>query len=390
MKRINIINKSSCCGCGACAAVCGCKAIDMKPDGLGFAYPTVDMDRCVECGLCQMVCAFHEHYDRSLNFPNPDIYAVRNKNIAELETSRSGAMFTVVSDWILDAGGVVYGAGYTEHFRVVHKRAVTKAERNEFKGSKYVQSDMDTIFKQVLWDLKNGLYVLFTGTPCQTSALRSYLTLHQIKMNQLYVCDLVCHGVPSPYYWRDYLAYIEKECHKSIVEVNFRDKSIDGWNGHKESFRFDDGSKRGYSHYSYVFSKKINYRYSCGVCYFTNFIRPSDITLADFWGWEKVMPDLNRDDKGVSLVLINTCKGRWLFDMIKNGLDFVKTDSKHAMQPNLQYPTQLSPKRKHFEADYMKYGFIYVGKKYGDLGYAFKLRRLAQKVKKTILKNYKE
>lgn len=381
---IEITNKSSCCGCGACAAICGRKAIRMEPDGLGFLYPGVDKAKCVDCGLCNKVCAFIEYYERSENLSIPDVYAVRHKNMEELETSRSGAMFIAVSDWILNEGGVVYGAGYTDHFRVTHKRADKKEERDEFKGSKYVQSDTTMVFKQIFEDLKKGLYVLFTGTPCETSALRSYLSLQNAGISKLYICDLVCHGVPAPYYWRDYLTYIEKKEKKRIVDVNFRDKSISGWSGHDESFIFDDGGKRSYSHYSYVFSKKINFRLSCGICPFTNFVRPSDLTLADFWGWEKVIPTFNLDDKGVSLVLVNTSKGVELFDKIKDEVVYIKTNKEYCSQPNLQYPTKISACRDKFEMEYIRFGFLYVGRKYGNWGYKFYLRRTADKMKRII------
>ena len=123
---IKITDPSQCCGCSACANICPHKAISMSPDALGFLYPEVDTHKCVECGLCEKVCAFNDSYDRSNNLPEPDVYAARHKDIAEIEKSRSGAMFAALSDWVLDTGGVVYGAGYADHFRVIHKRATTR------------------------------------------------------------------------------------------------------------------------------------------------------------------------------------------------------------------------------------------------------------------------
>ena len=137
---IKINNPADCCGCTSCACVCPHDAISMKPNALGFLYPVVDEARCVDCGLCERVCAFSDNYDTSLNLDKPLAYAARHKDMKEVETSRSGAAFIAISDYILEHGGVVYGAGYTDHFRVVHKRATTKEERDEFKGSKYVQS----------------------------------------------------------------------------------------------------------------------------------------------------------------------------------------------------------------------------------------------------------
>jgi len=236
---IDIRNPQDCCGCTACASVCVHDAIKMTPDALGFLYPIVDKEKCVDCGLCEKICAFNDDYDRSMNLPSPDVYGVRHKDMEEIMKSRSGAMFVAISDYVLEHGGVVYGVGYEDHFRVVHKRATTKYERDEFRGSKYVQSDMKDIFRQVKEDLKHGRTVLFSGTPCQTSGLNSYVG-KKLRVN-LVLIDIVCHGVPSPYIWRDYLAYLEKKQGDVICEVNFRDKEIFGWRAHHETFKFKLG-----------------------------------------------------------------------------------------------------------------------------------------------------
>ena len=239
---IKVTNPADCCGCTACASICTHDAISMQPDALGFLYPVVDESKCTDCGLCEKVCAFNDHYDTGLNLPQPEAYAARHKDMHEVETSRSGAAFIAISDYVLENGGVVYGAGYTDHFRVVHKRATTKEERDEFKGSKYVQSDLTGVFRQVKQDLKDGLTVLFSGTPCQTSGLNSYVG-KKLREN-LVLVDIVCHGVPGPYLWRDYLAYLEKKQGAAICWVNFRDKQEFGWKAHKETFKFVN-KKRG-------------------------------------------------------------------------------------------------------------------------------------------------
>lgn len=235
---IKITNPQDCCGCTACASICAHDAITMEPDALGFLYPKVDESKCVECGLCEKVCQFNDNYDRSLNLEQPIAYAARHKDISEVMRSRSGAAFVAISDYILEQGGVVYGAGYKDHFRVAHKRATTKEERDEFRGSKYVQSDLTGIFRQVKEDLRNGLTVLFSGTPCQTSGLNAYVG-KKLREN-LYLVDIVCHGVPSPYIWRDYLAYLERKHGSKITYVNFRDKELYGWRAHKETFKFEN------------------------------------------------------------------------------------------------------------------------------------------------------
>lgn len=224
-----------------------------------------------------------------------------------MATSRSGAVFIALSDWILAQGGTVYGAGYADHFRVVHKRAATPKERDEFKGSKYVQSDPGNVFAQVRADLEQGRHVLFSGTPCQTAGLRSVLDLQHAPTEKLWLVDLVCHGVPAPYVWRDYLAYVEHRQGEQALAVDFRDKSRLGWSAHEESFLFPKG-KAIRRTYTDLFNKDIMFRLSCGVCPFACQQRPSDLTIGDFWGWEKVDAGFNADNRGVSLLLINTEK----------------------------------------------------------------------------------
>ena len=380
---IQITDKSQCCGCTACASICVYDAITMQPDAMGFLYPAVDRDKCVDCGLCEKVCAFNDHYDTSLNLPQPDAYAARHKDMREVETSRSGAAFIAISDYVLENGGVVYGAGYTDHFRVVHKRATTKEERDEFKGSKYVQSDMNTVFRQVKKDLKDGLTVLFSGTPCQTAGLNSYIG--RKLRERLILVDIVCHGVPGPYLWRDYIAYLEKKQGDKICWVNFRDKQKFGWKAHRETFKFVNmgGGKMSFT---YLFYRHIMFRHSCGVCPYTNTRRPSDITIADFWGWEKTDPDINKDDKGVSLILVNTKKGREIFDAIKDRMTVIPAKLEDCLQPNLLHPSAIHSKRMEFERNYEHKGFEYVMKKYDQDHWKKKFRKFAGRVKRKIKK----
>lgn len=375
---IRIKDPSQCCGCTACASICAHHAITMEADALGFLYPKVDENKCVECGLCEKVCQFNDNYERSHNLSAPIVYAARHKEMNEIMKSRSGAAFAALSDYILDLGGVVYGAGYSDHFRVVHKRASTRKERDEFRGSKYVQSDLTGVFPQIMEDLKNGRTVLFSGTPCQTSGLNAFVA--NKYRNNLYLVDIVCHGVPGPYIWRDYIAYLEKKQKKVITQLSFRDKENFGWRAHIETFFF---GKRVQSRESYtkLFYRHIMFRHSCGVCHFSNLKRPSDITLADFWGWEKNVPDMNKDDKGINLILLNTEKGKELFNKISDKLVISPVNVENCLQPNLQHPSVVSPQRIQFEEDYMRNGFDCVIKRYGDVGWRNTLRAYKKKIK---------
>lgn len=365
---IQISNKEDCCGCTACASICPHNAISMMPDSMGFLYPKVDITKCVECGLCENICAFNDNYNCKNNLDIPLSFGARHKNPQEIETSRSGAAFIAISDIILNSGGVVYGAGYTDHFRITHKKAHNGFERNEFKGSKYVQSDLTGIFKQIKKDIQNGIIVLFSGTPCQTAGLASFLG--EKLRNKLYLIDIVCHGVLSPYIWRDFIKYIETKHGSTLTVVNFRDKKY-GWSKHHETYRFADGSIE--NNFELKFYRRIIFRYSCGKCHYANLKRPSDITLGDFWGWEKVNPEFNKDDKGISLVLVNTDRGKLLFETAKTKLNIFSCDLNQCLQPNLIHPTELHPKRYTFEELYSRKGFIKAMRRYGEIGWRYKL-----------------
>lgn len=362
---IKLSDKSQCCGCTACASICPKNAIVMVPDGMGFKYPKVDVLKCTECGLCENVCSFNENYDKSLNLSEPVIFAARHKDIHEVETSRSGAAFIAISDYVLDNGGIVYGVGYKDHFRVAHKRAITKEERNEFKGSKYVQSDLEGIFAQIRKDLKNGNTVLFSGTPCQTAGLNSFIG-KKLRENLILV-DIVCHGVPSPYIWKDYIEYVENKYKSKITKVDFRDKTRIGWAGHIESFVMSNGEKIESNIYADLFCNNIMLRQSCGVCHYTNIKRPSDFTIADYWGWEKVSDDFNSDDKGCSLLFINSSKGQSLFQNFAYKLNLIRSNQEKCLQPNLMEPSALNLNSHDFECDYINHGFRYILNKYGNL-----------------------
>lgn len=382
---IQIKDQKNCCGCTACASICGHDAISMVPDEMGFVYPSVNLDKCTDCGLCERVCSFSKEYDKSQNLPSPIAYATRHINAEEVQNSRSGATFVTFSDYILEQGGVVYGAGFGEHFRVKHKRATTIAERNEFRGSKYVQSDLSGIFRQIKEDLKAGKLVLFSGTPCQTAGLNTYIG-NKLR-NNLFLIDIVCHGVPGPKVWDDYLNYIESKEESTLIDVNCRDKQQFGWKLHHETFRFakDPTHKR---FFNFTFYKSLLFRPSCNNCQFANYQRPSDITIADFWGWETVAPELNKDMQGVNLLLINTEKGKILFEQSKKNLLFKNVHLEDTKQKNLQQCTPPHANRDKFKELYIKDGFYIAMHKYGGLEQNIadrikdKFKRLLRKISK--------
>lgn len=368
----NIKEKKDCCGCGACANVCNHNAITMVPDVLGFLYPQVDAEKCIKCGLCEKVCSFDEDYTKDQNLATPQFWGVRHKNKDIVCNSRSGGAFVAISDWILSKGGVIYGVGLDEQFCAVHKRAQTKNERDEFCGSKYVQSNLTDCFKHIKEDLKNGLIVLFTGTPCQTSAIRKYLG--EKLTEKLYLLDIICHGVPSPAIWKDNIRFIEHTHKSKVSSVNFRNKIKYGWNNHVETYTINGKIISSWA-FTDLFYKHLILRESCANCHFANLTRPSDITIGDFWGADKVCPHFNEDNLGVSLLICNTVKGIELFDDCKKNLSHSSISKNDCLQPNLISPTKFNQNYEKFVEDYTNKGYYYVYCKYGIGGLKNKIKK---------------
>lgn len=361
---INIKNPADCCGCSACEQICPKGAISMVPDTLGFLYPNVDSNKCIDCKLCEKVCSFNDNYETPDIFEKTIAYGCKLKDDSERAKSQSGGAFAALSSAILDMHGSVYGAGFLDKYHIGHKRAENREERDELRQSKYVQSDVNNSFRLVGDDLKKGLIVLFSGTPCQIAGLRAYLKISRIDSQKLYTVDIICHGVPSPRFLKDFLVFKEKEKRQSFKIFNFRDKSITGWHGHVESFTWEDGSKTSSCEYTRFFYLSIMNRKSCSNCHFTNLRRMGDITISDFWGIEKQDKNFGLDNKGTSLILINTSKGKKLFQCVIQNLDCITANQEAFLQPNMMHPTYEHPDRDYFEKSYAKKGFEYIYKKY--------------------------
>lgn len=364
--------KEDCCGCTACQQICPTKAIEMKPDEEGFLYPKINQELCNDCGICKEVCAFQNGYDASGNFATPKIYAVKNKDESARMASSSGGIFSAISDFILDNGGLVSGVAFDKDMLVVHKIASTKVERDKFRGSKYVQSDLKYVYSEIKDLLKKNKMVLFTGTPCQNAGLKNFLDMERVKSDNLILCDIVCHGTPSPLLWREHISFLENKNEGKLLKHSFRWKEV-GWRGYNVYAAFDNGKRKlntaDVKSFANIFSSGTALRPSCHRCRYTNLKRPSDITIGDFWGVEKTMPQFD-DNKGISLTLINTDMGQKLFESIKDKIMYRDSNSKDCLQRNLQEPTKVSEKREKFWTDYHLHGYEYVIKKYA--GYNFK------------------
>lgn len=372
---IVIHDPSRCCGCSACQAVCPHDAVIMKEDRLGFLYPEVDSDKCVGCGLCESVCAFSSDLEEKgpvSESLSVEVHAARHKDNEVVGLSQSGGVFTALSDVVLNGGGVVYGAAFDDDFNVCHRRAATRLERDGFRGSKYVQSCLEWVFRDVRADLKAGLPVMFCGTPCQVAGLKSYIP-DGLQAN-LFTVDFVCHGVPSPAIWHDYVAYMGRR--SKIDKVAFRDKSAAGWKVHLESFTYDDGAVVTSETYRILFYKNIMLRHSCGVCPYDILNRRSDIVIGDFWGVDETLPSFD-GAAGTSMLICRTEKGRSIIERAADSLEMRKTvisyDFMSGYNPNLVRPSRICKDRVKLEEEYAEKGFLHVARKWSDLGIRYRL-----------------
>lgn len=312
---IVINRKEKCSGCHSCANACPKNCIQMISDEEGFWYPQVDKEKCIDCGLCEKVCPIIHKWQPDDTRTTTAMAAINLNEEIRLKSS-SGGIFTLIAEEIIKQGGVVFGAAFADNFRSVYHICVDNADNLEkLRGSKYVQSKIGDTYKQAKEFLDSGRKVLFTGTPCQIGGLYSYL---RKPYENLLTQDIICHGVPSPMVWEKYVDEREKKAASTTQRMFFRHKKY-GWKTYAVLFEFSNNTAyvKNLHEDSFMraFLSNSCLRPSCYDCSFKGIKRQADITLADFWGIQNVMPDMD-DDKGTSLVLIHSNKGKHLFDEI--------------------------------------------------------------------------
>lgn len=359
---IDIKDKYNCFGCELCANACPVNAIEMKPDNLGFCYPIVNIDKCIDCSKCERVCPLL-NVTECIDEPIV-VYAARHNNISVVKESRSGGVFTAISDKILEDGGMIAGAISDTPYTVRHILSENPIDRDLMRGSKYIQSSMSDIYQKVLSALQSGRVVLFSGTPCQVAAMKKYVP-DRYKDN-LYTIDIVCHGVSSPEVWRSYLDYLSHKMSDRPQKVNFRDKKTMGWEMHRESV---DWMKAGERIAPFTFYHDAWLRPACHKCKFSSFSRIGDITLGDLWKWRNCAIELNMDNLGISSIFCNTDKGKDLFNRILPNLIVKSIQLSQAVQPNLIAPTPEIPTNKAIVKIYTKKGYKSALRRLGVLGW---------------------
>lgn len=347
---IDIKEKKDCCGCSACIQKCPKQCISFKEDYEGFLYPLVDKETCIDCGLCEKVCpVIHQGEEQT----PLKVYAAKNNNEEIRRQSSSGGIFTLLAEKVIQEDGVAFGAIFNENWQVIHTYKQTLDDLAVFRGSKYVQSQLNDTFKQVKSFLQSGRYVLFSGTPCQISGLTRFLGKEYDKLLKI---EVVCHGVPSPKIWREYLQTLKLN---NIGFISHKDKST-GWRNYSFSVKDTDGKliyteKACENKYLMAFVRNLTLRPSCFSCPSKAGKSKADITLADYWGIEKLIPQMD-DNKGTSFICCNTSKGKELVEGVN--IKLIKADYQKSVPYNscIVNSTKEPIERQQFWNNYQKNG----------------------------------
>ena len=343
------VSKEDCCFCEACINVCPTKAIITVKDEYGYNYPRIESEKCVNCNQCEQVCQIGKRYPT--NHPKK-VLAARAKDEAIYTKSASGGLASIITKHILEKGGIVYGCSYTNS-GFANIRITSEKEWEKLAGSKYVQSNLGMIYKDIKNDLNRGRIVLFVGLPCQIVGIKMFL---KKEYENLYTIDLICHGVgQQDFLWEEFPR-------TKMTELSFRDEK-----GFNLTIKKDKRTYKKPSYLSYYYKGFLGgllYRENCYTCKYANPDRVGDITLGDFWGLnsKNVYFSIN---KGVSVVMINTSKGSVMFDDISEDIFYKEETLENAMKNNgqLNHPSKKHPLRNVFLKLCQKNGYLYAVKK---------------------------
>ena len=339
-KHIEILKKTDCMGCTACENICPKKCIEMKRDSEGYLYPQVDTCKCIECGACKRICPMLNEGINKNELKDVKVLACVSKNDTVLMESSSGGVFSHLAYYIIENGGIVFGAMYDEKFNVIHSYIDKKENIGKMRGSKYVQSDLKNTFSQAKEFLLKDKYVLFSGTPCQIAGLKKYLGK---DYNKLFTCDFICTGVPSPKLYQAYIEYYRNEFSSEINDIQFRSK-IKGWDNFSmliSTSRKKYIGSRYVDPYIQAQYSHISLRPACYECKFKECQSGSDIKLGDYWFVKNIHSQIY-DYNGVSLVILESEKGKRLFDSVSNGFKVVPSHIENVIRTNASF--SVSPK----------------------------------------------
>lgn len=370
-----------CTGCYACASACPKQCIQMVEDKAGFWYPQIDPAACVKCNLCEKACPVLSPLENRRTKEDVAAYALIHRDEDVRRRSSSGGAFSALASAVLRQGGVVFGAAFDENFDVRHIAVTEEKELGRLRGSKYVQSRIGDCYAQAKQYLDAGRLVYFSGTACQTSGLRGFLGK---DYPNLLTQDLICHGVPSPMVWRKYVQLREHLARAKTESVFFRDKAH-GWKNWHLRMSFADGSSYELSQFKHpyiiAYLRGICSRLCCYDCAFKDRYRLADFTLADLWGVDGLIPEIN-DDKGVSLLLVNSGKAAAFLEKISASVRLYPLDFDAAVKENgaLVESETRNPQREAFLREMRRRPFDVVAGKYqGEYTLERRLRWFARR-----------
>ncbi len=367
---ITINNKVDCCGCNACGDICGKHAITFVTDNEGFWYPKVDKELCVDCGLCDKVCPIQNKASHVERYAEPTVYAAYSKDEAIRIDSTSGGIHSMLAMKMYEKNAYVGGAVYNPDHTVSQIVDDNPERLPEIRSSKYLQSNAEGVYKEIRSLLREGKNVFFCGCPCQIHALYNLLGK---EYENLVTCDFICRGVNSPKVFLKYMNMLERMFGAKATEIKFKNKKW-GWHNFSMRVNFENGKEyckdRFHDLFFIGYLQAGNFtRPSCYECRFKVFPQKADISLADFWGIEKLDKTMDQD-KGTSLVMVNSDKGQTLFDSIKDQIVWRQFTMDDAKAGNPAMVTSLScskPNRGVFFEDLDKMPFEEVANKYFPL-----------------------
>jgi coenzyme F420-reducing hydrogenase beta subunit len=305
----------------------------MKPNEKGFLYPVIDEHKCIHCGVCENICPANATENVNENQIDKKVFSAWIKDKKVRKESSSGGIFSAIADYVLNKGGVVFGARWTDDLSVVLDYCTDRDGLRKFRGSKYVQARIEDNYKKAKEFLDDRKNVLFSGTPCQIAGLKSYL---RKDYSNLITIDLICHGVPSPMVFKDYIQYMEKQHNDKVISVIFRYKKP-AWSSCSVCIKFEHTiyiNSVQIDPYFIGFAGNFYLRDSCLQCKYANLNRMGDITIADFWGYRASNWKMRDFDKGCSVIILNTQKGSDIFDNVSNNMIFEKKTIDDAIRGN--------------------------------------------------------
>lgn len=385
-----VCEKLKCTGCGACSTVCPVNCIEMTTDTEGFYYPKIDTTKCIGCNKCQKTCPSLTNMANQNDECITEAFAFIHNDVGVLAKSSSGGFFSAIAEWTFSKNGIVYGCEYDEHFNAVFRKAESIEEIVTMRGSKYVESKAWPAYLTIKQALNDNRTVLFIALPCQIAGLLS--TLNDSERQNLITVDLLCHGVPSHKLFKSYLKELADK-KGPIIEYHFRDKKYWGWGSwgtylYRANGKYKEKKLLVDNDYYYgLYFKENNYRESCYRCQYASLPRLSDITIGDCWNIEEIESTV-KSKEGVSLILVNSNKGKKIFDDIKNSHFSLPIRLDDAIKYN---KTTISPakrpdQRTDFYSDINKLGFRNAAVKYCKLRYVLPVvaRYLPRNLKKGV------